>query len=169
MSARPQRIEVITRGQRRRRWSLEEKQAIVAESLAPNASPTAVARRHEIGTRLLYAWRHQLLGRRPDEAARFARVDVLSDPHRLSGPVIAEPAQRSGLIEIILPPRRSKHQAPPSNTKARADPLSRIMPIQDHNSRDRRHVGGPQRLRRRRSPRVITSIRCGRALLRPLV
>ena len=34
-SARPQRVEVITRGERRRRWSLEEKQAIVAESLTP--------------------------------------------------------------------------------------------------------------------------------------
>ena len=61
-SARPQRIEVITRGERRRRWSLEEKQAIVAESLAPNASLMAVARRREIGTGLLYVWRHQLLG-----------------------------------------------------------------------------------------------------------
>ena len=84
-SARPQRIEVITRGERRRRWSLEEKQAIVAESLAPNASLTAVARRHGIGTGLLYAWRHQLLGRRSGEAACFARVDVLSEPHRLTG------------------------------------------------------------------------------------
>ena len=102
-SARPQRIEVITRGERRRRWSLEEKQAIVAESLAPNASLTAVARRHEIGTGLLYAWRHQLLGRRSDEAARFARVDVLSEPPRLTGPGTAAATQRSGLIEIILP------------------------------------------------------------------
>ncbi len=93
MSAHRQRIEVITRGERRRRWSLEEKQAIVAESLAPNASLTAVARRHEIGTGLLYAWRHQLLGRRSGEAACFARVDVMSEPHRLSGPVIAAPAQ----------------------------------------------------------------------------
>ncbi len=33
MSAHPQRIEVITRGERRRRWSASEKQAIVAESL----------------------------------------------------------------------------------------------------------------------------------------
>jgi len=82
-SVRPQRIELITRGERRRRWSLEEKQAIVAESLAPNASLTAVARRHEIGTGLLYAWRHQLLGRRSGEAACFACVDVISEPHRL--------------------------------------------------------------------------------------
>jgi transposase len=100
--ARPQRIEVITRGERRRRWSLEEKQAIVAESLAPNASLTAVARRHEIGTGLLYAWRHQLLGRRSGEAACFARVDVISEPHRLTGPMIAAPAKPSGLIEIVL-------------------------------------------------------------------
>ena len=101
-SVRPQRIEVITRGERRR-WLLEEKQAIVAESLAPNASLTAVARRHGIGTGLLYAWRHQLLGRRSGEAACFARVDVMGEPHRLTGPVIAAPAQRSGLIEIVLP------------------------------------------------------------------
>jgi transposase len=93
---------VITRGERRR-WSLEEKQAIVAESLAPNASLTAVARRHGIGTGLLYAWRHQLLGRRSDEAARFARVDVLSEPPRPTGPGTAAATQRSGLIEIILP------------------------------------------------------------------
>jgi transposase len=103
MSAHPQRIEVITRGERRRRWSREEKQAIVAESLAPNASLTAVARRHGIGMGLLYAWRHQLLCRRPGGATCFARVDVMSEPHRLTGPVIAAPAQRSGLIEIVLP------------------------------------------------------------------
>ena len=92
-SARPQRIEVITRGERRR-WSLEEKQAIVAESLAPNASLTAVARRHGIGTGLLYAWRHQLLGRRSGEAACFARLDVMSEPHLLTGPGTAASTQR---------------------------------------------------------------------------
>jgi transposase len=102
-SARPQRIEVITRGEPRRRWSLEEKQAIVAESLAPNASLTAVARRHGIGTGLLYAWRHQLLGRRTGESACFASVDLLSEPRRLAAPDTAASTQRSGLIEIVLP------------------------------------------------------------------
>jgi transposase len=102
-SARPQRIEVITRGERRRRWSLEAKQAIVAESLTPNASLTAVARRHGIGTGLLYAWRHQLLGRRSGEAACFACVDLVSEPRRLAAPDPAASTQRSGLIEIVLP------------------------------------------------------------------
>jgi transposase len=101
-SARPQRIEVITRGERRR-WALEEKQAIVAESLAPNASLTAIARRHGIGTGLLYAWRHRLLGRRSGEAACFASVDLVNEPRRLAAPDTAASTQRSGLIEIVLP------------------------------------------------------------------
>ncbi len=98
MSTRPQRIEVITRSERRRRWSLEEKQAIVAESLTPHASMMAIARKHGIGTGQLYGWRHQLLGNRAGEAARFARVELSREPHRLAGPV----AQPSGLIEIVL-------------------------------------------------------------------
>jgi len=54
MSAQIQRIEVITRTEKRRRWSAEEKQAIVAESIAGAASITAVARRHGIGTGQLH-------------------------------------------------------------------------------------------------------------------
>ncbi len=103
MSARRQRIEVITRGERRRRWSAEEKQAIVAESLEPRASMTAIARKHGIGTGQLYGWRHQLLGNRLGGSTRFAGVDLVSEPRRLGGPVIAASDQASGLIEIVLP------------------------------------------------------------------
>ena len=102
MSTHPQRIEVITRGERRRRWSLEEKHAIVAESLAPNTSLAAIARKHGIGTGLLYAWRHQLLHRQPGAAACFARVDLTGEPHRLAGS-IGVSLRPSGLIEIALP------------------------------------------------------------------
>ena len=98
-SARTQRIEVITRGERRRRWSAEEKQAIVAESAEPNVSIAGIARKHGIGTGQLYSWRHQFLINHPGKAASFARVELLSEPPRLAGP--APP--RSGLIEILLP------------------------------------------------------------------
>jgi transposase len=64
-------FEVITRGEWRRRWSLEEKQAIVAESLTPHASMMAIARKHGIGTGQLYGWRHQLLDNRTGGAATF--------------------------------------------------------------------------------------------------
>jgi len=50
-----------TAGSRRRRtWSLEEKRRIVAESLAPGASASVVARRHDVNTNMLFTWRRRL-------------------------------------------------------------------------------------------------------------
>jgi hypothetical protein len=40
MSVRSQRIEVITRGERRRRWSVEQKREIVAEVPRRQQAPT---------------------------------------------------------------------------------------------------------------------------------
>jgi transposase len=54
MSARSQRIEVITRGERRRRWSVEQKREIAAESLEPGRSPITVARRYGLSSGQLY-------------------------------------------------------------------------------------------------------------------
>src|SRR3984957_16492414 len=61
MSARSQRIGVITRGERGRRWSVEQKREIAAESLEPGISPITVARRYGISSGLLYTWRRHLL------------------------------------------------------------------------------------------------------------
>jgi len=54
-----QRVEIITGTGRRRRWSSDAKAAIVAESFAPGASVSAVARRHDISPSLLFLWRRQ--------------------------------------------------------------------------------------------------------------
>ena len=51
---------MITRGERRRAWTVEQKREIARESLAPGASVAAVARKHEIPTGLLYTWRKRL-------------------------------------------------------------------------------------------------------------
>lgn len=40
----------------RRTWSLEERQRIVAEALAPGASVAAVARRHGLNANLIFKW-----------------------------------------------------------------------------------------------------------------
>jgi hypothetical protein len=42
------RIEVITRNDRRRTCTLDQKREIVAESLGPDLTPTEVARKHAI-------------------------------------------------------------------------------------------------------------------------
>src|SRR3954469_2895167 len=80
-SAPTLRVDLIPRGERRRRWTTEQKQTIAAQSLAPGASPTEVARLHGISTGQLYTWRHALKAAQPSAAiGRFARVEVMSQP-----------------------------------------------------------------------------------------
>ncbi len=54
---RPERVEVITSVQRRRRWSTEEKVRIVEETYLPGNSVSIVARRHGIAGNQLFTWR----------------------------------------------------------------------------------------------------------------
>jgi hypothetical protein len=53
------RVEVYTGPERRRRWSEEEKRAIVAASLAPGAVVSEVARRVDVGAGQIYRWRKE--------------------------------------------------------------------------------------------------------------
>ena len=98
-SVRRERIEVIPRGEGRRRWSSEEKQAIVAESLGPDVSIAGIARKHWIGTGQLYGWCHRFLTIRSGKTTCFTRVEPESAPCCFAGPV----ASRSGLIDVALP------------------------------------------------------------------
>lgn len=54
------RAEVLVGPERRRRWSVEEKARVVAESMAPDASVSAVARRHGMHPNQLHGWRRHL-------------------------------------------------------------------------------------------------------------
>jgi transposase len=116
-SARNLRMEIITRGERRRSWSAEQKDQIVAESLGPDLTPTEVARKHGISSGQLYTWRQQHLSVRTAlvtrVAPRFAEVELTSapSPAEAADPKpVAAPAPSSalaprpeGLIEIVLP------------------------------------------------------------------
>src|SRR3954452_2317643 len=107
------RVEVITRGERRRLWSLEQKREIVAESLGPALTPTEVARKHGISSGLLYNWRRQILGEQMALARRappgFTQVEIERAQTDLSTqrleavqpqPVVSP--RPSGMIEIVL-------------------------------------------------------------------
>jgi transposase-like protein len=50
-------IEVITRDQRRRRWSLAEKSALVKRTYEPGMSMSLVARQEGVAASLLFQWR----------------------------------------------------------------------------------------------------------------
>jgi transposase len=103
-SARSDRIELIPRGERRRRWTTEQKQTIAAHSLSPGVSPTDVAREHGISTGQLTTWRRALLAAQPALRTGFARVAMTA----VSAPPAPRPVPRSPTlpavpIEIVLP------------------------------------------------------------------
>ena len=91
------RVEVITGVGRRRRWTDEEKAWIVAESLDPATTVSAVARRYGLHASQLFAWRQQLAAPAVREAPAFVPVVVAED-----GAVA--PAEMTGQMEIALGP-----------------------------------------------------------------
>jgi transposase len=109
-SAHSARVEIITRGEPRRSWTLAQKREIVAESFGPDLTPTEVARKHAISSGQLYTWRQQLLGVQSSlirrDAPRFSEVELEPDPPVAAEPKPLEPApvtRPEGLIEIALP------------------------------------------------------------------
>jgi len=99
------RVEVITGPERRRRWSEEQKRAIVAASLAPGAVISEVARRADIGAGQIYRWRKEFGA----IANGFAPVLLASsDPAAVAAndPACDEPAievEFAGKIRVRIP------------------------------------------------------------------
>jgi transposase len=96
-------IEIINGRERRRRWSLDDKLRIVAESREPGASVRAVAARHDVYPKLLSTWRSlERHGRLVGTSARFVPVRLIEAPP----PTAAIPPSTNAAaetIEIILP------------------------------------------------------------------
>ena len=90
------RVEVITGVGRRRRWTDEEKARIVAESLDPATTSSAVARRYGLHVSQLFVWRQRLAAPASREAPEFVPVVVAEDS--------ANPAEAAGRMEIALGP-----------------------------------------------------------------
>lgn len=86
------RVEVITTVERRRRWNAAEKQRLVAATLEPGASVSAIARDAQLHPSQLYGWRRQL---RVQSPAGFA-------PVRISPEAASAVMAGGGTIEIEL-------------------------------------------------------------------
>ncbi|WP_456708622.1 IS66-like element accessory protein TnpA [Bradyrhizobium sp. USDA 4452] len=74
-------MDILVDAGRRRRWSDEVKGRIVAESYAPGAVASEVARRHGISPQHLFAWR---------KAARGGVLSLPADEAPLFIPVVTE-------------------------------------------------------------------------------
>jgi transposase len=86
---------------RRRIWTEDEKRRIVAETSAPGASVSIVARRHDINANMLFTWRRQLGAERSlaaGEAVTFVPATITPEPASTEAP--ASPS--AGRMEIVL-------------------------------------------------------------------
>lgn len=91
------RAEVLTGPERRRRWSVDQKVAIVAELARPGSSGAVVAQRYGISTGLLYTWRRQAHGLRAHSRSLVPgfmpvlvapEVDAVEGPDEVFAPVV---------------------------------------------------------------------------------
>jgi transposase len=99
-------IEIISRRERRRRWSIEEKLRLVAETQEPGATIRAVAARHDVYPNLLRNWRRQVregyLAAPPP--ARFVPLHVSETPPIAAVPPPVIPDRPAAdRIEISFP------------------------------------------------------------------
>ena len=104
------RVEVMSGPERRRRWSEEQKRAIVAEAFAPGASVSEVARRRDVVSGQIYRWRRELGG----SAVGFAEVVVSpppAPPHVMSEAAVAVEIEFGTDIRVRLPMTTPKELA----------------------------------------------------------
>jgi transposase len=108
-------VEILARVERRRKWSIEEKAALIAEVEAEGGKVKRVAQRHRISESLLYNWRaawKAAAAAGSSAAVEFVPLGVVGEaasatPARLPPPEPPLSQQRAearvGAIEIAVP------------------------------------------------------------------
>ena len=81
---------------KRRQYSEALKRQMVTETLAPGASVSIVAWRHDVNSKQLFRWRRQLLPKAAVESGAMVPVAIAPDGGR------PRRAEREGVIEIAF-------------------------------------------------------------------
>ncbi len=94
------RIDVVSRVSGRRRWTVEQKLAVLRDAFGPDGCVRTACERHDVGSGSIYTWRRLAMSgelarvRRQAEPA-FAEVQI-DDPPALPAPI-------APLVRIELP------------------------------------------------------------------
>ena len=86
---------------RRRVWSDDEKRRIVAETFAPGASVSIVARRHDLNANMLFTWRRQIGAAAllpAGDAVTFVPAAITAE----AAPAVSPASSIDGRMEIML-------------------------------------------------------------------
>ncbi|MGJ0531941.1 IS66-like element accessory protein TnpA [Methylocystis sp.] len=82
-------MTLITGGERRRRWSEEDRSRILAAISEPGAVVADVARREDICTSLVYKWRRAARGDQRVDACGFSPVIIAAAPASSMSPTMS--------------------------------------------------------------------------------
>ena len=99
-------IEIINGREGRRRWGVEEKLRIVAETHEPGATVGAVAARHDVYPSLVHTWRRQV---------RDGHLALVPAPHFVP-------------VHLTDPPSPASTAAPPVNNHPASDTIEIVLP-----------------------------------------
>jgi transposase len=109
-------VEIVARVERRRKWTIEEKAALIAEVEAEGGKVKLVARRHRMSESLLYNWRSAWKAAAaaavgPAGSVEFVPLGVFGEAGNAEPPMLPPPERprsrlpgesRAGAIEIAL-------------------------------------------------------------------
>jgi transposase len=107
------RSEIISRVERRRRWTSEQKLKILAEVLEPGAAVSAVADRNGISRSQVYAWKRLAqqggipgiyLNGPPKQLFAPVRIEGMppASAPAMAAPATTHPQRRGSVIEVAL-------------------------------------------------------------------
>jgi transposase len=121
-------VEILTRVKRRRKWTAQEKAALLAEVEAEGGKVTLVARRHRIAESVLYnwraAWKAAAAAMPGPPAPMFMPLGLLGgSDHREPARSVRANDSGVGGIEIVLPNGTRRSVDASVNEKA----LSRVL------------------------------------------
>lgn len=125
------RIEIVGRVSGRRRWTVEQKLAVLRDAFGPGGSVRAACDRHEVGSGLIYTWRRLAMSGEltamvppalPSAGPAFAEVEVAEQV----APAVPQPCGGSiGQIGIELP----SGVRVTVDTAVDADALARVLAV----------------------------------------
>lgn len=100
------RVEIIARTERRRKFSDAEKAAILAEADAEGVSVRQVAERHEIAESLIYNWRsaRRQAAAITSEALEFIPYGAIITTEPAAAPAVSEPQKTQRSVPSPMPP-----------------------------------------------------------------
>jgi len=87
---------------RRRSWSLEEKRRLVAETFAPVASVSMVARRYDLNANMLFTWRREMAAGKAHVSESALKLIPATITAEVPTSALPAPSEMLCRMEIVL-------------------------------------------------------------------